>query len=165
MAPRELGDHGGSAAGVHGELPLESLGGDLLEKAAVPVAGLCRKGVGQPAGSVVDEDIHRPKLGLRNVEQASRGLRIGQVSLHRRCQPILRPDVGDDVFGIGGAAPTVCLGRAGVVDISQSKVRHEDAGAALRQHTRGRSADAVVGAGDDGDVAGEVEECHRNGSC
>ena len=56
-------------------------------------------------------------------------------------------------------------GVPGVVDISQSKVRHEDAGAALRQHTRGRSADAVVGAGDDGDVAGEVEEWHRNGSC
>ena len=47
--------------GVYGELPLESLGGDLLEKAAVPVAGLRREGVGQPAGSVVDEDIHRPQ--------------------------------------------------------------------------------------------------------
>ena len=81
----------------------------------MPVLGFGCKRVGYPSGSVIDKDIDRSKFSFSSIEKASRRPRIGQIGFDGSRHPSLLPDMGDDVFGIGGSIPSICITLAGII--------------------------------------------------
>ena len=100
MAPRELGDHRGSAPGIHRKLTLERFRGDWVKEPTEAVMGLPRKCVLLVCGGVVDQNVHGAELSLCNIEQALRCLRIGEVGLYCRSLSSFRTDCANNVSGV-----------------------------------------------------------------
>ena len=131
-----------------------------MKEPTVPVTGLSRECVLLVCGGVVDQNIHGAELGLCNIEQALRCLRIGEVGLYCRGLSSFRMDCANNVSGASSPYAYVRLWPTGHLVFANSQVGDEYSSAALGQDARGGSTDAVIRAGDYRYVAGLVKECH-----
>ena len=129
----------------------------MAKKPTVLVSSLYRKRISQPSGGVVDENIDRAELSLRDIEQAPWRLRIGQIGFEGSRQPTLLADIGDDVFGIGRPIPTVCLECVGIILVQESTVGDEHTSTAISQDSCGGGADAMVSTSNERNVVGQIE--------
>ena len=125
-----------------------------MKEPTVPVTGLLRKCVLLVCGCVVDQNVHGAELGLCNIVQALRCLRIGEVGLYCRGLSSLRMDCANNVSGVGTPYVFVRPWPTGILVFANSQVGDEHSSAAPGKDARGGSADALIRAGDYRYVAG-----------
>jgi hypothetical protein len=163
VTPRQFGYQHGAGTGVHGELPVEGRCAHGSQATVQRAVLLARKRVGQPATGVVDQDLDWAEVTLGGVEQGRRYRGVGQVGLQSDGAVAGRLDLPCDVLppphAVLSVADRSAVGGAGL----QAQVGQQDERASLGQRTPGRRADAVVGAGDQGDAAFEGAGRRRHG--
>jgi hypothetical protein len=153
VATDQLGDEEGCATGVDAEVAVDGGGSDPGEASSETVgAGRCER-VGDPSAGVVDEDVDGAEGLLRGVEDPRRRVVVTEVGLEGERAPGQRLDPREDLLGTGCAPGAVALRGAGVGGHVEAEVRDQHVDAACGEGHRGRRADAVVGTGDDRDVA------------
>ena len=152
MTPRELRDEQRGRTRVDDELLVNGLGGDSELGMTEPIGGVGRKRIGDPAGGVVDQDVHCTKRLFGRVEQPRGRSSVREVGFESDGTPALCLDGREHRSGVEGPVPTIQLRNRGIARIRDTQIRNDDGRAAGGEQSRRRGADAMVRACDQHNV-------------
>jgi hypothetical protein len=152
VAARELGNHERSTSSIDGELAIDGRCGHLGHGAAETIGHAAHEAVDEPAGRVIVGDVVTAIRSRGGVEEAGGRGGVGEVGLDGGGAAVGGAVRLDDRGGASRSLVAVGLPDAGVGRVRDALVGEEDGVASSGEGARGGGADAVVRAGDDGDV-------------